>query len=238
MGCQISIVVPAYNEADRIVCTLQAIGKYLDARDMSGEIIVCADGDDGTRENAWEWARTDRRVLVLGTAQRRGKGRGVRDGVLRASGELVGFVDADYKTPIEEFDAMLPEFTRGADLVIGSRKMAGSRIDVAQPLYRRLGSRVFHRVMRRLVGLQGVGDTQCGFKFFRREVGHTLFAMQRVDGYMFDVEILRLAKMLQYSIVEVPVRWRDDGDSRYSPISGTLKNARELLRIRNLKYGI
>jgi dolichyl-phosphate beta-glucosyltransferase len=238
MNCALSIVVPAYNEAGRIVSTLQAIGKYLDVRDIGGEIIVCADGEDGTRESAWECARSDRRITVLGDVQRRGKGRGVRQGVLRASGELIGFVDADYKTPIEELDSLLPEFSRGADVVIGSRKMAGSRIEIRQPLYRRWGSSAFHAVMSRLVGLQGVCDTQCGFKFFRREVGHMIFAMQKVDGYMFDVEILRLARMLGYTIAEVPVRWRDDGDSRYNPIAGTLRNAKELLRIRGLKYGI
>jgi dolichyl-phosphate beta-glucosyltransferase len=236
MSCALSIVVPAYNEAGRIVSTIQAIGQYLDARDMTGEIIVCADGTDGTRENAVEWSRSDPRISVLGSEERRGKGRGVRQGVLRAAGELIGFVDADYKTPIEELDKMLPEFARGADVVIGSRKMAGSCIDVPQPLHRRLGSSAFHAVMGHLVGLQGVSDTQCGFKFFRGRVAHKLFSLQQVDGYMFDVEILRLARILGYQIREVPVRWRDDGDSRYNPIFGTVRNARELLRIRRLKY--
>ena len=236
MLVDLSIVVPAYNEAGRIVSTLEAIGAYLDARAGQGEIIVCVDGDDGTRERAVELATRDPRIAVLGSTARRGKGHGVREGVLRSAGRLIGFVDADYKTPIEELDAMLPLFSAGADVVIGSRKLADSLIEVPQPLYRRLGSSAFNAVMRNLVGLRGIRDTQCGFKFFRRDVAHRIFAMQQVDGYMFDVEILRLATLLGYMIREVPVRWRDDGDTRYNPVAGTIRNARELLRIRRLTY--
>ena len=236
MPIDLSIVVPAYNEARRIVSTLEAIAAYLDQSAHHGEIVVVADGEDGTRERAGEMAVTDPRITVLGSTARRGKGRGVREGVLRSTGELIGFVDADYKTPIDELDAMVPLFGEGADVVIGSRKLASSRIDVPQPLYRRLGSTAFHAIMSNLVGLHGIRDTQCGFKFFRRDVAHRIFAMQQVDGYMFDVEILHIATMLGYAIREVPVRWRDDGDTRYNPVAGTLRNARELLRIRRLRY--
>lgn len=236
MSCNLSIVVPAYDEARRIVSTLRAILRYVDQKYLEAEVICCADGEDGTREAAGELAHYDARLIVMGHATRLGKGRGVREGVLRARGDVIGFVDADYKTPIEELDALLPYFERGADVVIGSRKLADSQIDVAQPLYRRLGSNAFHMVMRRLVGLHGIHDTQCGFKFFKREVAHRIFSMQQIDGYMFDVEILRLAMLLGYTIQEVPVRWRDDGDSRYNPIAGTFRNARELLRIRRLRY--
>jgi dolichyl-phosphate beta-glucosyltransferase len=237
MPIDLSIVVPAYNEVRRIVSTLEAIAAYLDQRKYDGEIIVVADGDDGTREQVAEMAKRDARIMVFGSAARRGKGGGVREGVLRCSGETIGFVDADYKTPIEELDAMLPLLAAGADVVIGSRKLTDSRIDVPQPLYRRLGSSAFHAVVANLVGLHGIRDTQCGFKFFRREVAHRIFAMQKVDGYMFDVEILRIATMLGCTIREVPVRFRDDGDTRYNPVAGTLRNARELLRIRRLTYG-
>ncbi len=236
MPLELSIVVPAYNEAERIVSTLEAIGGYLQKRRLTGEIILCADGDDGTRERASELAQRDPRIVVLGSSARLGKGHGVREGVLRSTGRIIGFVDADYKTPIEELDAMLPSFTAGADVVIGSRKLVNSRIDVPQPLYRRLGSGAFHAVMRNLVGLRGIRDTQCGFKFFRGDIAHRIFAMQQVDGYMFDVEILRIAQMLGCKIIEVPVCWRDDGDTRYDPVAGTIRNARELLRIRRLKY--
>jgi dolichyl-phosphate beta-glucosyltransferase len=133
-------------------------------------------------------------------------------------------------------DKLLPALERGCEVVIGSRAVGDSRIIRPQPLYRRVGSRAFKWVMRALVGLYGIGDTQCGFKFFQAGAAKELFARQRIDGYMFDVEILRLARRLGYEIEEVGVCWQDDGDSRYDPIGGTWRNAKELLRIRFMRY--
>ena len=234
----LSVVVPAYNEARGIRATLSAIREYLDRQPWAYEVIVVADGDDGTRERAEEWAAGDQRIAVLGHTQRTGKGRGVREGILRARGQIIGFVDADYKTPIEEFARLLPFFDEGYDLVIGSRKAASARVEKRQPLHRRLGSRAFAFVMHRMVGLGAIGDTQCGFKFFRRKAARRIFSLQRVDGYMFDVEVLRLAGILGYRVREVGVRWRDDGDSRYHPFWGTIRNAKELLTIRRMTYDL
>src|SRR6476620_9109865 len=133
-------------------------------------------------------------------------------------------------------ETLLAWLKGGEDVVIGSRGMSDSKIERAQPLYRRLGSRAFAMVMRRIVGLYDVVDTQCGFKFFQQNVARALFTRQRIDGYMFDVEILRLAKVMKYTITEVVVRWQDDGDSRYNPVTGTIRNAKELLRIRFMQY--
>jgi dolichyl-phosphate beta-glucosyltransferase len=232
----LSLVVPAYNEVGRIAATLEAMRTFLDARKFSWQIIVAADGTDGTREAAAAWARGDQRISVIGSPQRAGKGRGVRLGVELATGKTIGFIDADYKTPIEEIEKILPCFSEGFDIVIGSRKVGDAKIEKPQPLYRRLGSAAFHAVMGTLLGLSDIRDTQCGFKFFRHDAAKKIFSLQRIDGYMFDVEILRLARLLNLRIKEVGVRWRDDGDTRYSPISGTIKNARELLRIRMLRY--
>jgi dolichyl-phosphate beta-glucosyltransferase len=232
----LSVIVPAFNEVGRIAGTLSAIRNFLDQQNYVWEIIVSADGIDGTREAAADWGKDEGRLKVIGSPQRLGKGRGVREGIELARGQIIGFVDADYKTPIEEIEKLLPFLKEGIELVIGSRKVGESRIEVAQPLYRRAGSAAFHAVMGMLLGLSDIRDTQCGFKFFQRDAAKTIFKHQRIDGYMFDVEILRLARLLGYRIKEVGVRWRDDGDSRYSPISGTLKNARELLRIRMMRY--
>lgn len=232
----LSLVVPAYNEAASIARTLELMRAYLERRQPSWEIIVSADGTDGTRERAAEFAGGDKRFTVIGAAERRGKGRGVREGVLLARGEIIGFVDADYKTPMEELEKILPAFDQGYEVVIGSRRVGDSRIVRPQKLYRRVGSKAFAMVMRTIVGLYGIEDTQCGFKFFTREAARRIFSMQRIDSYMFDVEILRLARKLGYDIKEVGVRWQDDGDSRSPMISGTIKHARDLLRIRMLKY--
>jgi dolichyl-phosphate beta-glucosyltransferase len=236
MSPHLSVIVPAYNEVSRIAGTLEAMRGFLSNQTYSWEIIVSADGTDGTRQAAAAWGAGESRLAVIGSDRRLGKGRGVREGVQRAAGEIIGFIDADYKTPIEEVDKPLAALAEGYDVAIGSRKIGESRVEVAQPLFRRAGSAAFHAVMGTLLGLSDIADTQCGFKFFTRAAATTIFTHQRIDGYMFDVEILRLARMMGYRIKEVGVRWRDDGDSRYAPISGTIKNARELLRIRMMRY--
>jgi len=233
---QLTLIVPAYNEARSIGRTLAEMQAYLGRQGFNYEIIVAADGDDGTRELVRERAAADARLSVLGSPQRGGKGRGIRLAVKQARGDVIGFVDADNKTPITELDKILPWFERGWDVAIGSRAMRDSKIEVPQSKLRQWGSRAFAFVMRRLVGLHGIRDTQCGFKFFRREVAKEIFHRQRIDGYMFDVEILFLAQKAGYSIKEIGVRWRDDGDSRLRLVSGNWRNLKDLLRIRLGKY--
>ena len=230
-GPVLSIIIPAYNEAARIVGTLTSVRDYLQRRGDTFEVIVCADGADGTRERAREIARGDGRFTVLGSEERGGKGRGVREGVKIARGQIVGFIDADYKTPIDEIERILPWFAEGCDLVIGSRGMSDSKIEREQKLYRRIGSRVFAFGMRTVTGLRSVIDTQCGFKFFTRRSARDIFARQRIDGYMFDVEILRLAQTLGYKIKEVGIRWQDDGDSRLDLVAGNWRNMKDIFRI-------
>ncbi len=234
----ISLVIPAYNEAQSIVPTLEAVSNYLDQQPWAYELLVMADGDDGTRESAVAWAAGDPTVTVLGRSGRHGKGLAVRTGVLRARGEIIGFIDADCKTPIEELGKLLPWLRTDYDIAVGSRKLRNAQIARPQPLHRRIGSRTFAMVLNQLVNVHGVRDTQCGFKFFRRPAAQRIFSIQRIDGYMFDVEILHLAALLNYRVREVGVRWQDDGDTRYDPIWGTLRNARELLRIRNMHYDL
>lgn len=230
-GPDLSIIIPAYNESATIVRTLTLVREYLEGQGMSFEVIVSADGNDGTRERAREVAGDDERFTVLGTAQRGGKGRGVRAGVQIARGQIIGFVDADYKTPIEEAERILPWFEQGYEVVIGSRGMGDSKIERRQKLYRRVGSRVFAFGMRTVTGLRNVVDTQCGFKFFTKRAARDIFSRQRIDGYMFDVEILRLAQVLGYKIKEVGIRWHDDGDSRLDLVAGNWRNAQDILKI-------
>ena len=231
MKC-VSLIIPAFNEAERIGGTVAEALAYFDARGTACEIIVSADGTDATREVARALAATREEIKVIGGAARRGKGRGIREAVRIASGDIVGFTDADNKTPIAEFDKMEPLLREGADVTIGSRGMKSSTIERPQPLYRRLGSKGFAVFMHSAVGLKGIVDTQCGFKFFRGDVARHLFSCQQIDGYMFDVEILYLAQQLGYRIEEVPVRWRDDGDSRLQLLAGNLRNVQDILSIR------
>ncbi len=142
----LSLILPAYNEAARIGQTLRGVQAYLNRQPYSYELIVAADGNDGTRELVAEMGTRDRRLQVLGSAERGGKGRGIRLAVQRARGQVVGFADADDKTPIEELDKFLPWLEEGWDVVFGSRYVPGSRIEKPQPFYRRLGSPTLTRL--------------------------------------------------------------------------------------------
>lgn len=224
---RISLILPAYNEAASIGRTIARTVAYFEERSYSYEIIVAADGDDGTREIVAELG-----LRVTGSRERLGKGRGVRSAVALAAGEIIGYADADYKVPIEELDKLLPWFERGYQIVTGSRALQGSVIHRPQPLYRRLGSRGFRVFMQALTGLHGITDSQCGFKFFERQAALDIFGRQKIDGYMFDVEILVIAARLGYRVKEVPIRWADDGDSRLQLLRGNIRNVIDMLRIR------
>ena len=228
----ISLILPAFNEAATIGRTIGKAAAYFEARGLSYEIIVAADGEDGTREAVAALAEVNPRIKVTGHRERSGKGRGVREAVALSTGSIVGYADADYKVPMEEFDNLRPWLDQGVEIVTGSRALARSVIERRQPWYRRLGSMGFHIFMRAVTGLRGVTDSQCGFKFFHRDAALDLFSRQKIDGYMFDVELLVLAQLLGYTVKEAPIRWRDDGDSRLELVRGNLRNVADIWRIR------
>jgi dolichyl-phosphate beta-glucosyltransferase len=229
----LTLVLPAFNEAGTIAATLREAADYFRARSLGYEIVVAADGDDGTREICRDLAGADPAIRVIGGETRRGKGRGVREAVALAAGTIIGYADADNKVPIREFDKISPWLPQ-YPIVIGSRAIDRSLVERRQPLYRRVGSVGFHCFMQTVVGLPGITDSQCGFKFFHRDVARDLFARQRIDGYMFDVEILYLARKRGYPVHQVPIRWRDDADSRLELVAGNLRNVRDIFRIRLL----
>lgn len=230
--CDVSLILPAFNEAGTIAATIRETGRYFRERGIQYEIIVAADGEDGTRELARETVRHGEPVRVIGNKERCGKGRGVREAVALASGNCIGYVDADNKVPIQEFDKVRPWLGNGYEVVVGSRNMKGSRVERPQRLYRQLGGKGFGVFMHAVVGLSGITDTQCGFKFFTKLAAKEIFRRQQIDGYMFDVEILAIARRLGYRIQQVPIRWRDDGDSRLALLSGNLRNVIDIFRIR------
>jgi dolichyl-phosphate beta-glucosyltransferase len=230
MQPDISLILPAYNEARVIPVTIEEAVRYFDARGLRYEIIVAADGNDGTREIVREMARANAALSAIGNEARSGKGLGIRNAVALATGAIIGYADADNKVPIDEFDKFLPALQQGADAAIGSRRR-GAVIEKKQPLYRRVGSQGFHWFMQTFVGLPGIRDSQCGFKFFHHDVAKELFRRQKIDGYMFDVEILAIARRLGYRIEQLPVRWRDDADSRLDLVAGNLRNMRDIFRI-------
>lgn len=232
----LSIVVPAYNESSKIEADLTALVAYSETRVETTEIIVVDDGSsDGTRHIALDYANghsNDRlSIRVLHYAANRGKGYAVRFGVKRSTGRRVAFVDSGMCVPLKYLDAGLNRIDEGFDFAIASRRLAASKIRRYQPGYRKLGSIVFWKLMKAFMDIE-VTDTQCGFKVYRGESARRIFGELRIDGFMFDIEALRVAKRMGFRGTEFPVEWSNDGDTRYHPIFGTIRNLSELLRIR------
>jgi dolichyl-phosphate beta-glucosyltransferase len=232
----LSLILPAYNEARAIINTIHETAQYLEQRGIFYEIIVSADGNDGTREIASNLRKSNPKIYVIGTPERGGKGKSIRNAVTLAKGEWIGFADADNKTPITEFSKFIPFLEQGVEVVIGSRGDPNSLVERPQPWYRQIGSKGFAIFMHSTIGLPEIIDTQCGFKFFQGNIARDLFARQQIDGYMYDVEVLYLAKHAGYRIAQVPIRWHDDGDSRLQLFSGNIRNFRDVISIRFRQY--
>ena len=228
----LTLIIPAFDERERIVATLRSATEFLESRRWSFEIVVVDDGSsDGMAALVEEFARANSHVRLLQNDRNRGKGFSVRHGVTAASGDIMGFIDADNKTGMDALDGAMALLASGCDGVIGDRSLAESRVEVPRRRYRQWGSELFRLLLRHALGLGAFPDTQCGFKFFRAAVMRDLFERQRIDGYMFDVEILLLARRSDYDLRQLPVRWRDDPDSRFNPLWSSVRNVIELARI-------
>jgi dolichyl-phosphate beta-glucosyltransferase len=231
-GSGLSVVVPAFNEARRLPGTLPRMIEYARGLPEPVEIIVVDDGStDGTSDAAAAVARTCNLVTVLRADRNRGKGAAVRRGVLAARFGHVLFTDVDLSTPIEEAAKLRAALGNGADVAIGSRRLAGSDVQVHQPWLREVAGRTFSGLVS-LVLLPGVHDSQCGFKAFRRSAAREIFGRQRLEGFGFDAEVLWLARRLDYRVAEVPIVWRDDRRSNVRLVRDSGGMVLDLLRIR------
>ncbi len=229
----LSIVVPSYNEEKRLLPTLTSILAYIDARKLPAEVIVVDDGSVDRMADLVEAARRDEpRIRLIRFPANRGKGAAVREGALAASGSLVLISDADLSTPIEEFDRLLARMREtSSDVVIGSRALPTSNIEVPQPFFRVLMGKVFNLLIRTATGLE-FRDTQCGFKLVDREKTAPIFRKMVVDRFAFDVELLALARLAGLRILEEPVTWRNSADSRVTPIRSSWNMLLDVLRLR------
>lgn len=236
----LSVVIPCYNEETNIrLGAFEKVASYLRGQKYTWEVRIV---DDGSTDNSVKLAeefisKNDHFSIVKNPHQ--GKAATVMTGMMNARGEIVLFSDLDQATPLKEIERLLPWFDRGVDVVIGSRK--GKR--EGAPMLRRIMARGFMLLRTIVLGLKGISDTQCGFKAFRRGVARKIFehlslygTQKIVTGSMvtagFDIEVLFLAKLLGYTIKEVPVEWHYVETRRVSPLKDSWEGLMDIIHIR------
>jgi dolichyl-phosphate beta-glucosyltransferase len=209
----LSVIVPAYNEAQRIPKTLKRLQEYFTGQSCRYEIIVVLDGPtDDTRDKLQKLSREISHLKVMDRSEHRGKGFTVKEGMLRALGRVRLFTDADNSTDIAHFDKMKPYFDKGYEVVIASRDSrdtAGAQQVVPQAWHKRLIGQMGNLFVQ-LLAVRGIWDTQCGFKAFRAEVAERIFSQTEIAGWGFDIEALALARALKFKVGVIPAYWIND----------------------------
>ncbi len=228
----LSVVVPAYNEEERLPRTLARLHEYYSAQNYPFDVVVVSDGSkDKTAELVREFAKTHPHFSVVEYQPNKGKGYAVRQGMLAAEGDLVLFCDADLATPQEETEKLLQHMTDGAHVAIGSRPLHDSKLERRQPLYRELLGRLFNHAVQ-LLAIRGIDDTQCGFKLFTQAASQEVFSRCKLDGFSFDFESLMIARDLGYRIDEVPIRWSHQEGSKVVLLRDGPRMLRDLVKLR------
>jgi dolichyl-phosphate beta-glucosyltransferase len=241
MAWFLSIVIPSYNEEKRIRPSLDSVLRFLELQSYSAEVIVVDDGStDGTAgavsERIPEYRDAGHELRVLTNRPNRGKGYSVRRALTDAKGEIVIFSDADFSSPITEAPKLIDPIVGGhADVTLGSRALNRKLIGVHQPRMREFGGIVFNLCMRTITGLK-LKDTQCGFKAFRREAALPVFALQRIERFGFDAEVLYIARKQGNRLLEIPVVWNhcEGGElqGKMNYLRDSINMFADLIRIR------
>jgi dolichyl-phosphate beta-glucosyltransferase len=226
----LSIIIPAYNEEKRLPVTLGKAAEFVASQAYLTEVIVV---ENGSQDRTWEIARQFEEHHANFYAlreEKRGKGNAVKKGMLEARGDFRFMCDADLSMPIEEISRFIPPELNDFDIAIGSREATGAvRFD--EPFHRHWGGRLINFLIRLLV-LPGMHDTQCGFKCFRDSAAEALFPRQTLNGWSFDIEVLYMARMAGLKIVEIPIPWYFNPDSKVNPGVDAIKMAVDILKIR------
>lgn len=233
----LSIVIPALNEAQRLPPSLARIDAFLQQQPYQAEVIVVDNGStDRTRDVVTEYSASHPYVRLIKLDQR-GKGRAVKAGMLAATGEYRFICDADLSMPIEEITKFLPPNYPDYDVLIASREGKLAR-RIGEPEYRHIMGRIFNFIVK-LTAVNQFEDTQCGFKMFKRSAAEDLFAVQQMNGIGFDVELIYIAIRRGYKIVDIPITWYFDPDSRMRLVQDSLNILREIWEIRqNWRKGV
>jgi dolichyl-phosphate beta-glucosyltransferase len=229
---ELSVVIPAYNEVNRLPPTLDQIHGYLDAAGRPYEVLVVDDGSrDGTKQIVQRAQSGWSQLQLIVFDENQGKGAAVRAGMLQSRGRLRLFSDSDLSTPIEESAKLEKAISLGAGVAIGSRAMPGSRVELHQPIYRELMGKTYNHVLRMLV-LPGLRDTQCGFKMFTAAAADCCFSPLITPGFGFDAEVLLRARLQHIPIAEIPIVWRNAAGTRVSSVRDGGQMLTDLLSLR------
>jgi len=224
----LSLIIPAYNEEQRLPRTLTKIQSFLKDQPYESEVLVV---ENGSRDRTAAIAEEFSSLVRLLREPERGKGRAVRRGMVEASGDFRFICDADLSMPIEEVNRFLPPQLEEYDIAIASREVAGA-VRHNEPAYRHWIGRIFNLLVRTMA-VPGFQDTQCGFKCFTAEAAEALFPLQRIDGWTFDVELLYIALRLGFRVKEVPINWYYFPGSRVRMVRDSWLMLTDLFRIRS-----
>ena len=233
----LSIIIPAHNEANRLPNTLEQVFAFLAKQSFTSEVIVVENGSrDDTLEVANNFLQQHANLRVIQNDWR-GKGLAIQRGVEEAKGEYLFLCDADLSMPIGEISKFIPPQLQNVDIAIASREAPGA-VRYDEPYYRHFTGRIFNMLIRLLV-LPTLQDTQGGFKCIRAEVAHDIFRYQTLTGWAFDVEMLFIARHHRYQVVEIPIHWYYNADSKISVLRDSLRMFLDLLIIRrNARRGL
>jgi len=228
---KLSIVIPVYNEEERVGPAVEALNASLPLPDAAAEVVFVDDGSTDRTQAVLASAPARFPFAVHAYRPNRGKGYALKTGVLRTTGDYILFLDVDMSTPLTELEKFRPAMARGAPVIIGSRKTAGSRIVKGQSAFRRKLGEGFS-FLSNLLLVPGITDFTCGFKVFRGDAGRRIFAAQRIERWGFDAEIIFLAGKYGYPVTEIPVSWTNDERTKVRLGKDVLRSLSDLLRIR------
>jgi glycosyltransferase involved in cell wall biosynthesis len=232
MAISYSIILPAFNESERLGASLEKVLAYVAEQGWDAEVIVVNDGSrDNTAEIAGQFAARNPAVRVLENPGNRGKGYSVRHGVLESRGDYILFSDSDLSSPIREASKLFAKLREGADVAFGSRWLETNLQTERQSILRQIVGRLYNILLRVTLGLN-YKDTQCGLKAFTREAAEVVFTRQTIERWGFDPELLFIARKFKLRMVEVPVEWAHDDRSKINPLVDGVKMGIEMLRIR------
>lgn len=230
----LSLIIPAFNEEKKIENDIRKAFSYFKRKNFLGEVIVSTDGvTDNTNVIVEKLKKEFPSLILLSKKEKIGKGAALKRGVVHAKGKYIMFADAGYCVPFKFVNTGIKKLEEGYDLSLGNRSDKRSNIKVKQPLYRKVGSRVFGLLVKYALGVPNyIKDTQCGFKIYKAHIAKILFKNLKTTGMMFDLEHILRAKKYNFKIAVFPIEWRNDLDTKFNPISGSLINIKEIYTIK------